>query len=74
MVLQLFARICHCEKLIIGSIHTFYIPHYWCKDTVFILVTRCLHMVVDLSLSNRLFKIYSFTHYRIYTFVITFTH
>ena len=35
---------------------------FCCKDTGFIFVTRCLHMVADLSLSKQLFKIYTFKY------------
>ena len=50
--------------------NTFNIIIFCCKDTSFIFVTRWLHMVADLSLSNRLFKIYTFTHSVIYLHII----
>ncbi len=59
--MQLFAIISHCEKLIIGSIHTL-APR--------VLVTRWLHMVADLSLSNQLFKIYTFITHAVLSFLL----
>ena len=46
-----------------SHIHAFYILHFCCKDTSFIFVTRWLHMVADLSLSNQLFNTYTLILY-----------
>ena len=52
------------------SFNTFNIIIFCCKDTSFIFVTHWLHMVADLSLSNQLLKIYTFTHSVIYLHII----
>lgn len=65
-----FCTYCIDFKMVV-SFNTFNIIIFCCKDTSFIFVTRWLHVVADLSLSNRLFKIYTLTHL-LYLFLISY--